>query len=97
MSRNDDMPIDKLDANDPKIFYTFQKSIHNKIVLTNLVLKNLEPNREYYNVSMPDYMNLTYEFTIWTSYIEQMNKIVEKINYSDGAYWGEPGKMKFKS
>ena len=42
-------------------------------------------------------MNLTYEFTIWTSYIEQMNKIVEKINYSDGAYWGEPGKMKFKS
>ena len=58
---------------------------------------DLEPNREYYNVSMPDYMNLTYEFTIWTSYIEQMNKIVEKINYSDGAYWGEPGKMKFKS
>ena len=46
---------------------------------------------------MPDYMNLTYEFTIWTSYIEQMNQIVEKINYSDGAYWGEPGKMKFRT
>jgi hypothetical protein len=42
-------------------------------------------------------MNLTYEFTIWTSYIEQMNKIVEKINYSDGAYWGEPGKMRFRT
>ncbi len=26
-----------------------------------------------------------------------MNQIVEKINYSDGAYWGEPGKMKFRS
>ena len=25
MTRNDNMPIDKLDANDPKIFYTFQK------------------------------------------------------------------------
>ena len=25
-------------------------------------------------------------------YIEQMNNIVEKINYSDGAYWGEPGR-----
>ena len=46
---------------------------------------------------MPDYMTLTYEFTIWTSYIEQMNKIVEKINYSDGAYWGEPGKMRFRT
>ena len=98
MSRNDDMPIDKLDANDPKIFYTFQKKYSQQNRFDKFsVQKNLEPNREYYNVSMPDYMNLTYEFTIWTSYIEQMNKIVEKINYSDGAYWGEPGKMKFKS
>ena len=98
MSRNDDMPIDKLDANDPKIFYTFQKRYSQQNRFDKFsVQKNLEPNREYYNVSMPDYINLTYEFTIWTSYIEQMNKIVEKINYSDGAYWGEPGKMKFKS
>ena len=98
MSRNDDMPIDKLDANDPKIFYTFQKRYSQQNRFDKFsVQKGLEPNREYYNVSMPDYMNLTYEFTIWTSYIEQMNKIVEKINYSDGAYWGEPGKMKFKS
>ena len=98
MSRNDNMPIDKLDANDPKIFYTFQKKYSQQNRFDKFsVQKNLEPNREYYNVSMPDYMNLTYEFTIWTSYIEQMNKIVEKINYSDGAYWGQPGKMKFKS
>ena len=98
MSRNDNMPIDKLDANDPKIFYTFQKKYSQQNRFDKFsVQKNLEPNREYYNVAMPDYMNLTYEFTIWKSYIEQMNKIVEKINYSDGAYWGEPGKMKFKS
>ena len=98
MSRNDNMPIDKLDANDPKIFYTFQKRYSQQNRFDKFsVQKGLEPNREYYNVAMPDYMNLTYEFTIWTSYIEQMNKIVEKINYSDGAYWGEPGKMKFKS
>jgi hypothetical protein len=46
---------------------------------------------------MPDYVTLSYEFIIWTSYIDQMNKIVEKINYSDGAYWGEPGKMRFRT
>ena len=46
---------------------------------------------------MPDYVTLSYEFVIWTSYIEQMNRIVEKINYSDGAYWGEPGKMRFRT
>jgi len=98
MSRNDDMPIDKLDANDPKHFYTFQKRYTQQNRFDKFsVQKNLEPGREYYNVSMPDYMNLTYEFTVWTSYIEQMNQIVEKINYSDGAYWGEPGKMKFRT
>jgi hypothetical protein len=98
MSRNDNMPIDKLDANDPKHFYTFQKRYSQQNRFDRFsVQKNLEPNREYYNVSMPDYMNLTYEFTVWTSYIEQMNRIVEKINYSDGAYWGQPGKMRFRT
>jgi hypothetical protein len=98
MSRNDNMPIDKLDANDPKHFYTFQKRYTQQNRFDRFsVQKNLEPNREYYNVSMPDYMNLTYEFTVWTSYIEQMNRIVEKINYSDGAYWGQPGKMRFRT
>ena len=26
-----------------------------------------------------------------------MNKIVERINYTDNSYWGEPGKMRFRS
>ena len=98
MSRDDNMPVDKLDANDPKLKYSFQKKFtqHNRYDKFS-VLKNISPGREYYNVAMPDYVTLTYEFTIWTSYIEQMNSIVEKINYSDGAYWGEPGKMRFRT
>ena len=80
------------------MFYTFQKKYSQQNRFDKFsVQKNLEPNREYYNVAMPDYMTLTYEFIVWTSYIEQMNRIVEKINYSDGAYWGEPGKMRFKT
>ena len=86
------------DANDPKIFYSFQKRYSQQNRFDKFsVLQNLEPNREYYNVAMPDYVSLTYEFTIWTSYIEQMNSIVENINFSDGAYWGEPGKMRFRT
>ena len=98
MERNDDIPVDKLDANDPKLFYSFQKKYtqFNRYDKFS-VLKNITPGREYYNVAMPDYVTLTYEFTIWTSYIDQMNKIVEKINYSDGAYWGQPGKMRFRT
>ena len=32
-----------------------------------------------------------------TTLIEQMNSIVEKINWSGGSYWGEPNKFKFKA
>jgi len=98
MSRDDNMPVDKLDANDPNLFYSFEKKFtqHNRYDKFS-IQKNLSPGREYYNIAMPDYVQLSYEFTIWTSYIEQMNQIVEKINYSDGAYWGEPGKMRFRT
>ena len=98
MSRDDNMPVDKLDANDPKLFYSFQKKFTQQNRYDKFsVQQNITPGREYYNVAMPDYVQLSYEFTIWTSYIEQMNQIVEKINYSDGAYWGEPGKMRFRT
>jgi hypothetical protein len=98
MSRDDNMPVDKLDANEPNLHYTFQKRYSQQNRFDKFsVLQNIAPNREYYNVAMPDYVELSYEFKIWTSYIDQMNRIVEKINYSDGAYWGEPGKMKFRT
>ena len=98
MERNDNIPVDKLDANKPNLFYGFNKKYSQQSRYDKFsVQKGLTPNKEYYNVTMPDYVTLTYEFTIWTSYIEQMNAIVEKINYSDGAYWGEPGKMRFRT
>ena len=98
MAKNTDIAIDKLDANKPNIFYSFEKKYtqHNRYDKFS-VLQNISPGKEFYNVAMPDYVTLTYEFTIFTSYIEQMNQIVEKINYSDRAYWGEPGKMRFRT
>ena len=98
MEKNQDIPIDKVDANKPRNFYSFQKkySKFNRYDKFS-VLQELSPGREYYNVAMPDYVTLTYEFTIFTSYIEQMNKIIEKIMYSEGSYWGEPGKMRFRT
>ena len=46
---------------------------------------------------MPDYVKLQYEFVIWCSYTEKMNAIVEKLIYSEGSYWGEDGKFKFRT
>ena len=82
MERNEDIPIDKLDANKPRNFYSFQKKYSQLNRYDKFsVQQNISPGREYYNVAMPDYVSLTDEFTIWTSYIEQRNSIVDQINY----------------
>jgi len=95
---NKNMPIDKLDANNPHMFYTFEKKFSKNNIYDRLDAQiGVISQRQYYNVSMPDYVTLNYSFTIWTSYIKQMNGIIEKLNYSDGAYWGNPDKMRFRS
>ena len=98
IEKDETLPQDKLDANNPNMFYTFQKKFSQQNRYDNFTTQiGLLPQREYYNVTMPDYVTLEYEFIVWTSYIEQMNKIVERIVYSDGAYWGDPDKMRFRS
>jgi len=98
IEKDESLPIDKLDANNPHHFYTFEKKFSKVNKYDNFSTQiGLLPQREYYNVTMPDYVTLTYDFIIWTSYIEQMNKIVERVTYSDGAYWGDPNKMRFRT
>ena len=98
IEKDETVPQDKLDANNPHLFYTFEKKFSQQNRYDNFTTQvGLLPQREYYNVALPDYVTLTYDFIIWTSYIEQMNKIVERINYSDGAYWGDPNKLRFRS
>ena len=98
VEKDETLPQDKLDANNPNLFYTFEKkfSQENRYDNFSTQIGNV-PQKEYYNVTFPDYVTLSYDFIIWTSYIEQMNKIVERVVYSDGAYWGDPDKMRFRS
>jgi hypothetical protein len=91
--------IDKLDANKPRLSYTFQKkfSVNNRYDNLSAMNGSIGPSSEFYSVTMPDYMIMNYEAIVWTNYTDQMNKIIEKINYTDGAYWGDPGKFKFRA
>jgi len=98
IERDDSIPQDKLDANNPHLFYTFEKKFSQQNRYDNFQLQiGSIPQKEYYNVMLPDYVTLSYDFIIWTSYMEQMNTIVEKVVYSDGAYWGDPEKLRFRS
>ena len=45
---------------------------------------------------MPDFADITYEFVLWTNFIEQMNPLVETIVAQSNTYWGDDTTMKFK-
>lgn len=88
----------KLDANTPNLYVTFKKQYSTRNFYNNFaVLNNRIPETEYYANVMPDYVTLTYECVIITYYMDQMNKIVEAINYASDSYWGDPNRFKFKA
>jgi hypothetical protein len=88
----------KLDANFPNNIEVFEKSYSKRDEYNNFnVLNNRKPQKEYYAVVMPDYVTVTYDFIISTYYVEQMNKIVEAMNYASDSYWGNPERFKFRA
>jgi len=54
------------------------------------------PTRDLYSINVPDYVTLTYEVMIWTSFTEHMNTIVEAFQYATDRYWGKEDGYKFK-
>ena len=88
----------KLDANSPNNLQIFTKTYSPKDAYSNFnLLNNKTPVKQQYAVVVPDYVDITYDFIISTYYIEQLNKIVEAINYASDAYWGNPERFKFKA
>ena len=86
----------KLDANNPVNYAVASKGYQKNNTYSHFdLLNNRKPVQTLQVVVIPDYVTLTYECVIWTYYIEQMNKIVESINYAANAYWGDPARFKF--
>ena len=46
---------------------------------------------------IPDYITLTYSCVIQTYYVEQLDKIIEAIEYASDSYWGDPERYRFKT
>jgi len=88
----------KLDANNPQNVSIFQKQYSQKNAYDNFaILNNTKPLKVNYAVVVPDYVNITYDFIIATYYVEQLNKIVEAINYASDSYWGNPERYQFRA
>lgn len=88
----------KLDANNPHNYAVAGKTYQKGDAYSNFdLLNNRKPVTSYQAVVIPDYVTLNYECIIWTYYIEQMNQIVEGVNYASDSYWGDPQRFKFRA
>ena len=88
----------KVDANMPQIYYSQEVMYTQKNKYDQFSkLTNRMPVKTYTNTVMADYVDVTYDVVIWTDYVEQMNEIVEAVLYSEGSFWGEKDKFKFRT
>lgn len=71
---------------DTKNFYSNFNALNNRV-----------PEQQFYAVAIPDYLTLTYSCVVYTYYVEQLNKIVEAIEYASDSYWGNPQRYQFKA
>ena len=88
----------KLDANNPNNYNVFTKKYDKKNAYDQFaVLNNRIPAKQFYASAVPDSLTLNYDCVIFTYYVEQLNKVVESIQYASDAYWGDPERFKFKA
>jgi len=88
----------KLDANSPNLYGSFQRPWNPKNFYNNWsAINNKIPAKQFYAVAVPDFVNLEYSVIVQTYYMEQLNKIIEACEYASDAYWGNPERFKFRA
>jgi hypothetical protein len=88
----------KLDANNPNNYSVSTKKYDPKNSYDNFkVLNNRIPEKQFYATVIPDYVTINYTCIAFTYYVEQLNKIVEAMEYASDAYWGNPQRYQFKA
>jgi len=61
------------------------------------VMTGFSPVKEIYSVTAPDHVIVNYDFVVWTDYIEQLNGVVEAINFATEDYWGDFTRFRFRT
>jgi len=88
----------KLDGNMVHNVQLFKKSYSKRNVYSNFnVLNNRVPETKYVLSATPDYVTVEYECILWTYFVEQMDKLVEVLNFASRSYWGDPNRFQFYS
>ena len=92
VARNEAIPMLNRFVHYPSYQKYSKKNVYDKFSILN----NFQPRKEVYDVTMPDYVDISYEVMIWTNFTEHMNTIVESFKWAADEYWGDKDKFKFK-
>jgi len=88
----------KLDGNLTHNVQLFEKSFSKRNVYNNFsALNNRVPQKKYVVSATPDYITVEYECIVWTYFVEQMDKLIESLNFASRSYWGDPNRFQFYS
>jgi hypothetical protein len=82
----------------PNLYGSFQKGFNSKNMYSNFnLLNNRKPVKQFHAIAVPDFVTLQYSCIIQTYYMEQLNKIIESVEYASDSYWGNPERFKFRA
>jgi hypothetical protein len=88
----------KLDGNVVHNVQYFEKNYSQRNVYDNFdILRGQKPQKEYMLGIIPDYITINYKLAIFTDYVEQMNQLVEGLEFASDSYWGDPEKFLFRA
>jgi hypothetical protein len=88
----------KLDGNQAHNVQLFKKAFSKRNIYSNFgVLNNRVPETKYVVSATPDYVTVEYECIVWTYFVEQMDKLIESLNFASRSYWGDPNRFLFYS
>ena len=86
----------KLDGNHANNVQLFEKGFSRRNIYDNFnILQNQKPQKEYVVVVTPDYVTINYRCIMWTNFVEQMDKLIEAVNFASNSYWGDPSAFQF--
>ena len=88
----------KLDGNMAHNMQLFQKKYTKRNYYSNFnILNSRQPEKKYVVTATPDYITVEYECILWTHFVEQMDKLIEDVNFASRSYWGDPNRFQFYS
>lgn len=88
--KKNDIGIYNMDANKPNhIIYTKDRYLKNRrFFRSQKDFESSQEQPEHYNMSVvPEYLDMSYNLTIWCEYKQDIDSIEEQISYHNNAYW----------